>query len=481
MAEQDVHGSYSSPLETRYASRRMAGLFSPRHRIETWRRLWVELARGQMQLGLGVKESQVAQLEEAVTDIDFDVAARAESELRHDVMAHIHAFGERVPEARGILHWGATSCFITDNADLVILREALELTARRLADTARALGSFAAEWRDLPTLGFTHLQPAQPTTVGKRASLWLQDVLMDLEEVERVAAWLPFRGVKGTTGTQASFLQLFDGDHAKVEELDTRVAAAFGFGATLPVSGQTYTRKIDWQIVSPLSGIAQTAGKFSSDVRLLAQRRELEEPFETSQVGSSAMPYKRNPMRSERMASLSRFLISLAPNAAHTAANQWLERTLDDSANRRMALSEAFLAADAILVLFQNVAGGLVVNPKVVERRLAEELPFLATEGALMMAVEAGGDRQDLHEKLRVHAIEAGKKLRAGEDSDLLERIRGDEAFAACEGNWDEILDPARLVGRAPDQVDAFLAQCLEPVLSRYPETGDEDGAQVRV
>lgn len=472
---------FDSPLAARYASRAMATLFSPRQRVLAWRDLWIALAEAQRELGLAISEAQIAALRAAREDIDWARAEALERELRHDVMAHVHAYGEKAPAARGILHLGATSCDVTDAADLVLLRTGLGILRARLVGAARALRAFCAAQRDLPILGFTHFQPAQPVTLGKRATLWLQDLLLDLERVEHLVETLPFRGVKGATGTQASFLQLFGGDHGKVRELERRVAARMGFTRIVPVTGQTYPRKWDCLVLEALAGIGVSASKFAVDLRLLAHRRELEEPFGSRQVGSSSMPYKRNPMRCERICSLGRYLIELAPNAHHTAANQWLERTLDDSANRRLALPEAFLAADAILLLVTEVAGGLVVYPRVIEQNLRRELPFLAVEEVLMAASQGGGDRQELHERLRQHAQEAAARLKTGDgENDLLQRIAADARFAAIRGQLSALLEPARFVGRAPQQVDEFLAEVVDPLLQARAGVQVPEG-QVRV
>lgn len=462
----DPHATYSSPLATRYASAAMQEAFSARHRALVWRDLWIGLATCERELGLDISQEQIAELEAAREDIDFDRVAELERELRHDVMAHVHAYGEKAPGAKGIIHLGATSCFVADGADLVCMQHGLRILRARLVGVMRALRSFAAEQADLPVLGFTHFQPAQPTTLGKRATLWLQDFLLDLEEIEHVLGRLPFRGVKGTTGTQASFLQLFDGDHAKVRELDRRLTERMGFPASVAVCGQTYPRKWDGVVLHAVAGIAASAAKFAVDLRLMAHRRELEEPFGKSQIGSSAMPYKRNPMRSERIGALSRYLLHLVPNALDTAANQWMERTLDDSANRRIAIPESFLAADALLLLVQDVVSGLVPYPKVIARQLNAELPFMATESILMAAVQAGGDRQDLHERIRVHSHEAAYRLKAGDGhNDLLERIEADPAFASIKAQLPELVDARRFVGRAPEQVREFLQEVVDPLL----------------
>ncbi len=473
--------AYENPLVTRYASEQMAALFSPRHRVRTWRRLWVMLAEAQRALGLPISAAQVQDLKRHVEPINWAAARRREREVRHDVMAHVHAFGLQAKKAAGIIHLGATSCFVTDNADLMILRDALEMTAAKTAAVVARLGDVARRHRGLPILGLTHLQPAQPTTLGKRASLWAQDFLLDLRELETRLERLPARGVKGTTGTQASFLALFDGDARKVDRLERMVTRKMGFARAVPVSGQTYTRKLDSQMLAALAGLAESAHKFATDLRLLAHRREVEEPFGKAQIGSSAMAYKRNPMRSERICALSRFLATLPANAYMTHATQWMERTLDDSANRRIVLPQAFLCADAVLELCADVAGGLTVHPKVIARNLAAELPFLATEDLLMAAVRAGGDRQQLHERIRRHARAAGERVRQGQDNDLLDRLRADPAFGAVAGELDALLDPARYIGRAPGQVDRFLREEVAPVRRRYARRARRVGAAVRV
>jgi len=459
--------TFRHPLTERYASRAVRELFSARRKFTLWRQLWIALASAERDLGLPITDEQIAEMRAVAGDIDFDAAARREREVRHDVMAHLHAFAQQAPAAAPIIHLGATSCFVTDNSELIQMREGLRLVAARLANVIDALARFARAHKDVVTLGHTHFQPAQPTTVGKRATLWLADLVMDLERVEREAADLRLRGVKGTTGTQHSFLELFGGDADKVDRLDAAIAAAFDFPGTYPVTGQTYSRKVDFNVLSALSGIAQSAHKFANDVRLLSRLREIEEPFETKQIGSSAMPYKRNPMRCERMTALARYAITLAQNPALTAAEQWLERSLDDSANRRMVIPEMFLAADAILQLYLNVASGLVVNERVIARNLADELPFMATESILMAAVERGGNRQDLHERLRQHALAARTRvLEDGAPNDYLDRIRADDAFAGLDPS--ALADPRRLCGRAPEQTDAFLKERIEPILARY-------------
>ncbi len=465
---KDDGALWTSPLASRYTSRAMRELFSPRTRARLWREIWIALARTQRELGLDLPEKEIAALERRIDEIDLARAAALEKELRHDVMAHLHAFAELHPPARPFLHLGATSCTITDNADLIVMKRALRLLRDEVALVLERLADFARRTKRLATLGYTHFQPAQPTTVGKRACLWLQDLLLDLEELERLLATLPLRGVKGTTGTQASFLTLFRGDHAKVRELDLRFAARLGFERTFAVTGQTYPRKIDFQVVAALSGIGQSAAKAGNDLRLLAHEQELEEPFEARQVGSSAMAYKRNPMRAERMVSLSRWLIHLPANAAETAAQQWLERTLDDSANRRLALAEAFLTADAVLRVYHDVVSGLVVNEARIGAHLARELPFLCSEEILMRAAQAGGDRQELHERIRVHSRAAAERLKGGaNDNDLLERLAADPAFARVKAELPALAAGAALVGRAPEQVDEFLQGVLEPALAR--------------
>jgi len=457
---------FDNPLTERYASREMARLFSPRTRHTTWRDLWIALAQAEKDLGFPVSQPQVDELKKVRDHFDWDRVAELEKELRHDVMAHVHHYGELAPGARAIIHLGATSCYVTDNGDLVIFREALRMIEQRLAAVLRALGDFARQWRNQPCLGYTHFQVAQPVTVGKRACLWAQDFVLDLDEVRRIIDWLPFRGVKGTTGTQASFLALAGGDHAKVEELDRRVTAAMGFRSVIPVSGQTYTRKLDWTIHQALSAVAQSAAKFATDMRLLSHEGEIEEPSESKQIGSSAMAYKKNPMRCERVCSLARHVIEAAGTSAHTAATQWLERTLDDSAIRRIALPESFLAIDGILMLVENVARGLVVYPKVIERKLREQLPFLATEEILMAGVQAGGDRQELHERIRVHSRAAAHAIKAeGRENPLMALIAADPAFASIAGQLPDLMDASRFVGRAPQQVDAFLERELQPRL----------------
>jgi adenylosuccinate lyase len=475
------HELYDNPLIGRYAGRRMTRLWSPQTKVSTWRRLWVALAEAERALGLAITAEQIAALRDQVDTIDFDAALAYERRFRHDVMAHIHAFGDAAPSARPIIHLGATSCYVTDNADLITIRTALEIVRDKTVTAIDTLACFAERWKDLACLGYTHFQPAQPVTVGKRASLWCHELVLDLNEFERRLGELRFLGAKGTTGTQASFLALFDGDESKVEALDQMVARAFGFDATYPVSGQTYSRKVDSQVLAALAGLAESGHRFGTDLRLLAHERELEEPFEADQIGSSAMAYKRNPMRAERLGSLSRFVMALAPAAAQTAATQWLERTLDDSAIRRLILPQAFLGVDAILNLYLDIVPGLVVHPAVIARHVARELPFMATENLLMAAVAAGGDRQDLHERLRVHALAAAERLKEGAaENDLIKRIQSDPAFPPVD--FEAALDARRFVGRAAQQVDEFVARDIEPIRRRYPErrARDEDDS-VRV
>ena len=464
------HEIYDNPLLGRYASRQMARLWSPQVKFSTWRRLWTALAEAQRALGLSISDQQVRTLRRVEEAIDFEVAEAYERRFRHDVMAHIHALGDAAPLARPIIHLGATSCYVTDNTDLILIREALELVRDRLVLAITSLADFARQWKDLPCLGYTHFQPAQLVTVGKRATLWCQDLIFDLEEIERRLADLRFLGVKGTTGTQASFLALFDGDGARVEALDRMVAATFGFERTYPVSGQTYSRKIDSQVVGSLGGIAESAHRFGSDLRLLAHEREVEEPFEAEQIGSSAMAYKQNPMRAERLCSLARFLMALPAAASQTAATQWLERTLDDSAVRRLVLPQGFLAADAILVLYGNIASGLIVHPAVIARHVAEQLPFMATENLLMAAVSAGGDRQALHERIRVAALASAQRLKEGaSENDLIDRLRQDPQFPALD--FESVLDPGQYVGRSAEQVEQFLGSVVDPIRRRHPES----------
>ncbi len=460
--------TYRSPLGERYASLAMRENFSERRKFTTWRSLWIELARAEQALGLPIKESQIAEMVAYRNDLNLEVAARYEKELRHDVMAQIHAWGEQVPNARPIIHLGATSCFVTDNAELIAMREGLRLLRAQLVSVVAVLRTFALEHRSLPTLGFTHFQAAQAVTVGKRACLWMQDLAHDLEDLDHAESAIRFRGVKGTTGTQASFLELFDGDHAKVRALDLAVTRAFGFERTFGVTGQTYPRQTDFRVLQVLSSIAQSAHKFATDLRLLAHKKEIEEPFESAQIGSSAMPWKRNPMRSERMCSLARFVMEALGNAAHTAANQWLERTLDDSANRRIVVAEMFLATDAILNLYLNVAQGLVVNSHVIRRNLDEELPFLASENLMMEAVKLGADRQDVHECVRRASHQAARAIKNGEPNPLEKLLAAEPMLARLAGRLEQLLDPARFVGRAPEQVVEYVREEVDPLLQRH-------------
>ena len=464
-----MYDKYESPLSSRYASDEMLRLFSQRTRIETWRRLWTELARAEHELGLPITAEQVAELKENISFIDFDLASVREKEVRHDVMAHIYAYGKAAPSAAGIIHLGATSCFVTDNADLILYRDALLHLRKELQAVLANLARFAERWKDTPTLGYTHYQPAQPVTVGKRATLWMQDFLSDLEELDFVLSQIKFLGCRGTTGTEASFLELFGGDAKKIDEMNRTLAEAFGFSECYPVCGQTYPRKLDSRILNVLSSIAQSAYRMATDIRLLQHDRQLEEPFEEEQIGSSAMAYKRNPMRCERICSLARFLMADAMNAAMTASTQWLERTLDDSANRRISMPEGFLAADAILRLAQNVTDGLRVNERMVEAAVREYLPFLATENLLMEAVKRGGDRQQLHEIIRRCSMEATANMKNGEPCDLLQRLSREPAFGLSEGELNELLDPRLYIGRCPEQVERFL-QKVEPQLSEAAE-----------
>jgi len=460
---------YSNPLTERYASPEMSRIFSPAFKFGTWRRLWLALAEAEAEMGLPVSAEAIEDIRRHLDDVDLRRAAELERQLRHDVMAHVHHLGEQAPAARGVIHLGATSAYVGDNTDLIQHREALRLVRTRLVGVIAALAGFARTHRALPTLGFTHFQPAQPTTVGKRATLWIQDLLLDLEEVEFRLETLRFRGVRGTTGTQASFLDLFEGDGAKVEQLNRRVAEKMGFPQLYGVTGQTYTRKVDYGCLATLGGIAQSSSKFANDLRLLSHLKEVEEPFEEDQIGSSAMPYKRNPMRCERINALSRHAITLVLDPAFTAATQWFERTLDDSANKRIAVPEAYLAIDSVLLIQHNVAAGLVVNPEMIRRRLMEELPFMATENLMMRSVKRGGDRQDLHERVRRHSVAAGTRIeQEGLPSGLLDRIAADDAFGVSRAELEEELRPERFVGRAPEQVDDFLAAWVDPVLDRY-------------
>ena len=471
---------YSSPLAERFASKAMLELWSPRTRHGLWRRLWLALAEAQRELGVDVPAEAIEQMQAHLDDIDFTAVAAYERRFRHDVMAHVHAFADAAPAARAWIHYGATSAYVTDNADLMLMRRGLDLLRGKVLGVLRGLAAFAREWRDEPALGYTHLQPAQLTTVGKRATLWMQDLVLDLAEIAHRRAMLPFRGVKGTTGTQASFLQIFDGDHGKVRQLDELVTARMDFRHTLPVTGQTYTRKLDAQVLAVVAGIAASASKFAADVRMLQAFGEMEEPFEREQIGSSAMAYKRNPMRAERISSLGRFVITLEENANHTHSVQFLERTLDDSANRRLVIPEAFLATDAILVLMGNIVSGLEVHPARIRRRIEDELPFMATEELIVRAVRAGGDRQAAHEVIRRHSIAAAAAVKEGAPrNDMLERLAGDREYGVALDDLQSALEPRRFVGRAPQQVDEFLAEVVEPLLAGDEESGAVEEVRV--
>ncbi len=474
--------TYESPLSSRYASDEMLRLFSADKKFSTWRRLWVALARGEMELGLPVTAEQVAELEAHLDDINYDSAAQWERKLRHDVMAHIHAYGEQCPKAMPIIHLGATSCYVGDNTDLILMREGLGLIRDKLVRVLAVLADFSDKYKSLPTLGFTHFQPAQLVTVGKRATLWMNELLMDLDEVEYRIDRLPLRGVKGTTGTQASFLELFEGDHEKVLELDRKIAKEMGFTSTVPVCGQTYSRKVDAAVLATLSGIAQSASKFATDLRLLCHLKEVEEPFEKNQIGSSAMPYKRNPMRSERICSLARYVMVDALNPAVTASTQWFERTLDDSSNKRISVPEAFLAVDAILNIYENVVSGLVVHEKVIEKHILEELPFMASENIMMDAVKRGGDRQALHERIRVLSQEAGRNVKElGLSNNLIELIAADPMFGMSREALTAHLEPSRYIGRCPEQVTEFLEGSVKPVLARHAEALSTGSVELKV
>lgn len=470
------HQKYEHPLVERYATKEMSAIFSPAMKFTTWRKLWLALATSEQELGIEITDEQLQQMKDNLYNVDFDKAAEFESQFRHDVMGHVHAFGDAAPKAMPIIHLGATSCYVGDNTDIIQLKEALKLVQQKLVQTLAILKKFAAAYADMPMLGFTHYQPAQLTTVGKRCTLWMQDLLLDYERVTHELENLPMRGVKGTTGTQATFLELFNGDHEKVKKLNTMVCNKMGFEKCIAVSGQTYTRKIDYHILALLSGIAQSAYKMCGDIRLLANLKEVEEPFAKNQIGSSAMAYKRNPMRSERCCSLSRYIMSLPPSAANTAANQWFERTLDDSAIRRIILPEGFLAVDVVLNLLMNIADGMVVWPKVVEKHVMEELPFMATEVILMECVKAGGDRQELHEAIRVHSMAAGNVVKGeGKPNDLLERIAKDPVFAAVHDQLHKLVDPKLFTGRAKEQVVEFLLEEIDPVLETEKRLLDKE------
>ena len=465
MAENSV---YENPLITRYASREMSENFSDEKRFKLWRKLWIALAESEMELGLNIKKSQIDEMKKYADNINFDVAAKYEREVRHDVMAHVHAFGDQAKSAMPIIHLGATSCFVDCNSELIIMYDALKIIKNKLVNVMDKLRAFALKYKDMPTLGFTHLQPAQLTTVGKRATLWLQDLEMDYNDLENLFSQFRLRGVKGTTGTQASFMELFDGDESKVKELEKRVVAKMGFDKVYGVTGQTYPRKFDYNVLCVLSQIAQSAYKFSNDIRILQNMKEIEEPFEKLQIGSSAMAYKRNPMRSERMGSLARYVISLPMNSAITAGTQWFERTLDDSANRRIVNAQAFLALDGILNIYMNVSENLVVYDKVIAKHIAAELPFMATENIMMECVKAGGNRQELHERIRVLSMEAGRNVKErGGDNNLIDLIKNNDMFAAVKDRLDEILDAKKFIGRAPSQVVEFISNEIDPILAK--------------
>lgn len=462
---------YENPLNSRYSSKEMQYIFSPDKKFSTWRKLWIALAESERELGLNITEEQIAQMKEHIYDINYEVAKKREKEVRHDVMSHVYAYGEQCPLAKPIIHLGATSCYVGDNTDIIVMYEALELVLKKLVNVICQMKKFSQNYKDLPTLAYTHFQPAQPTTVGKRATLWLQDLLMDLEDVEYLLSKKKLLGCKGTTGTQASFLELFEGDNEKCKQLDKKIANKMGYEDCFKVSGQTYPRKLDYQILSVLSSIAQSAYKFSNDIRLLQHLKQIEEPFEKSQIGSSAMAYKRNPMRSERIGSLARLVISHTQNPAITAATQWFERTLDDSANKRISVCESFLAVDAILDLYINVVDGLVVYPKVINQQFMKEIPFMATENIMMDAVKKGGDRQELHEKIRVYSMQAGKNVKElGLENNLCDLIAEDEAFGLTKEEITAILKPENFVGRAPNQVADFIENEVNPVLDKYSD-----------
>ena len=465
------HNRYTSPLTGRYASEEMQYIFSQDFKFRTWRKLWIALAESERALGLGITEEQIEELKAHQDDINYEVAEAREKEVRHDVMSHVYAYGQQCPKAKGIIHLGATSCYVGDNTDMIIMREGLRLVRKKLINVINELSKFAVKYKDLPTLAFTHFQPAQPTTVGKRATLWLNELVLDLEDLEYVLGSLKLLGSKGTTGTQASFLELFDGDHAKCRQLDQMIAEKMGFRSCYVVSGQTYSRKVDYRVLSVLAGIAQSAHKFTNDIRMLQHMKEVEEPFEKHQIGSSAMAYKRNPMRSERIASLSDYVMSDLMNPMLVASTQWFERTLDDSANKRLSVPEGFLAIDGILDLYLNVVDGLVVYPKVIEKHLMAELPFMATENIMMDAVKAGGDRQELHEKIRQLSMQAGKAVKEeGKDNNLLELIAADPEFHMSLEDLKASMKPEKYVGRAPKQVEEFVEEVIKPILDANKE-----------
>lgn len=470
---------YESPLNSRYSSKEMKYIFSPDFKFKTWRKLWIALAESEKELGLDITDEQIAELKAHAEDINYEVAEAEEKRVRHDVMSHVHAYGEQCPKAKGIIHWGATSCYVGDNTDVIIMTEALKLVRKKLVNLINELSKFAMKYKDMPCLAFTHFQAAQPTTVGKRASLWLNDLVLDFAQLEFQLSQMKLLGSKGTTGTQASFVEIFDGDSEKIKALDRKIAEKMGFESCYMVSGQTYSRKLDYNVLSVLSEIAQSAYKFSGDMRLLQHKKELEEPFEKTQIGSSAMAYKRNPMRSERISSLSRYVICDTLNPAITAATQWFERTLDDSANKRISVPEAFLAVDAVLELYINVVDGIVVYPKMIERHLNEELPFMATENIMMAAVKKGGDRQELHERIRVLSMEAGKVVKVdGGENDLVDRIAADSMFSLTKEEILAEMKPEKFVGRAPEQVVEFIDAEVKPILEKYK---DELGISVEI
>mgnify|MGYP001333754799 CR=1 FL=1 len=476
-----AHDRYISPFSTRYASDEMQYTFSDDNKFRTWRRLWIALAKAEQKQGLDITDEQIAELEAHKDDINYEEATAREKLVRHDVMSHVYAYGLQCPKAKGIIHLGATSCYVGDNTDVIIMREGLQLVRKKLIGVLANLADFAEQYKDMPCLAYTHCQPAQLTTVGKRATLWMNELLMDLNEVEYRIENLRMLGSKGTTGTQASFMELFDGDESKVKELEKRIADDFGFAGVVPVSGQTYSRKIDAQTLATLAGIAESASKFATDLRLLQHLKEVEEPFEKNQIGSSAMPYKRNPMRSERICALARYVICDSLNPAFTSATQWFERTLDDSANKRISVPEAFLAVDAILNIMINVVSGLVVYPKVIEAHVMNELPFMATENIMMDAVKRGGNRQDLHERIREHSMAAGKRIKEeGLENDMVDRIAGDPMFGMTREQILEHLDPSAYIGRCPSQVDEFLSECVRPAIAPYL-TGEDVKVEINL
>lgn len=477
-----MNDRYQSPLSERYASREMQYIFSPEKKFRTWRKLWIALAETEKELGLPITDEQIEELKAHAEDINFEEAKAREKLVRHDVMSHVYAYGLQCPKAKGIIHLGATSCYVGDNTDLILMTEALKLVRKKLINVMKELSDFADKYKELPTLAFTHFQPAQPTTVGKRATLWLQELCLDLEDLDHVIGSMKLLGSKGTTGTQASFLELFDGDHEKCREADRRIAAKMGFSQCYPVSGQTYSRKIDSRVLSVLAGIAQSAHKFSNDIRLLQHLKEVEEPFEKNQIGSSAMPYKRNPMRCERICALARYLMVDVLNPSFTTGSQWFERTLDDSANKRVAMAEGFLATDAILNIMLNVTDGLVVYPKVVRSRLMAELPFMASENIMMDAVKRGGDRQELHERIRVLSQEAGRNVKdLGLSNNLIDLIAADPAFGMTKEELSAHMEPSAYIGRCPQQVEEFLKECVAPVLERYQDALTDKETELKV